>query len=128
MDTTAIDSAGIKPLEPELGRIAAIKNLADLQAEAERLHSRRIGALFRFGSNQDAKDSTRVIGGAFQGGRGLPEREYYLKEDDKSKQLREAYTKHVAKMFELLGAPPDKPAADAAPILQIQTTRPTPPT
>src|SRR6266403_5743980 len=94
MDTTAIDSAGIKPLERDLGRIAAIKNLADLQAEAERLHSRRIGALFRFGSNQDAKDSTRVIGGAFQGGLGLPEREYYLKEDDKSKQLREAYTKH----------------------------------
>ena len=121
MDTTAIDSAGIKPLEPDLGRIAAIKNLADLQAEAERLHSRRIGALFRFGSNQDAKDSTRVIGGAFQGGLGLPEREYYLKSDDKSKQLREAYTKHVAKMFELLGDPADQSDAQAAVILKIET-------
>src|SRR5260370_10441754 len=99
MDTTAIDSAGIKPLEPELGRIAAIKNLADLQAEAERLHSRRIGALFRFGSNQDAKDSTRVSGGAFQDGLGLPEREHYLKSGDKSKQVPEAYTQHVSKNF-----------------------------
>src|SRR6266436_2556989 len=80
MDTTAIDAAGTKPLEPELARIAGIKNLADLQAEAELLHSKGVGALFRFSSNQDAKYSTRVIGGAVQGGLGLPEREYYLKE------------------------------------------------
>src|SRR6266403_1063842 len=121
MNATAIDAAGTKPFEPELARIAEIKNVADLQAEAERLQSRGVGALFRFGSNQDAKDSTRVIGGAFQGGLGLPEREYYLKEDDKSKQLREAYTKHVAKMFELLGDPADKSAAEAAIILKLET-------
>src|SRR5467141_4079077 len=84
MDTTAIDVAGTKPLEPELARIAEIKNVADLQAEAERLHSRGVEALFRFNSTQDAKDSTQVIGAAFQGGLGLPEREYYLKADDKS--------------------------------------------
>src|ERR1700731_883390 len=121
MDTTAIDGAGTKPLEPELARIAGIKNLVDLQAEAELLHGKGVGALFRFSSNQDAKDSTRVIGGASQGGLGLPEREYYLKEDDKSKQLREAYTKHVAKMFELLGDPADKSAAEAAIILKLET-------
>src|SRR5947208_16859444 len=93
MDTTAIEAAGTKPLEPEMARIAEIKTVADLQAETERLQTRGVSALFRFGSNQDAKDSTRVIGGAFQGGLGLPEREYYLKEDDHSKQLREAYQK-----------------------------------
>src|SRR6202158_2542293 len=121
MNATAIDAAGTKPLEPELARIAGIKNLADLQAEAELLHSKGVGALFRFSSNQDAKDSTRVIGGTVQGGLGLPEREYYLKEDDKSKQLREAYTKHVAKMFELLGDPADKSAAESAVILKVET-------
>jgi putative endopeptidase len=121
MDTSAIDAAGTKPLEPELGRIARIKNAVDLEAEAERLQSRGVGALFRFGSNQDAKDSTRVIGSAFQGGLGLPEREYYLKEDEKSKQLREAYAKHVAKMFELLGDPTDRSAAEAATVLKIET-------
>src|SRR6267154_2385401 len=121
MDTTAIDAAGTKPLEPELQRIREIKNLADLEREAERLHTKGVGALFRFSSNQDSKDSTRVIGGAVQGGLGLPEREYYLKEDDKSKQLREAYTKHVAKMFELLGDPADKSAAEAATILKVET-------
>src|SRR5437016_5346089 len=121
MDTTAINAAGTKPLEPELARIAEIKNVADLQAEAELLHTKGVGALFRFSSNQDSKDSTRVIGGAVQGGLGLPEREYYLKGDDKSKQLREAYTKHVAKMFELLGDPADKSASEAAIILKVET-------
>jgi putative endopeptidase len=121
MDTTAIEAAATKPLEPELAHIAAIKNIADLQAEAERLHSRGVGALFRFNAVQDLKDSTQVIGSAFQGGLGLPEREYYLKEDDKSKQLRDSYVKHVAKMFELLGDPADQSAAEAATILKIET-------
>ena len=121
MDTAAIDSAGSKPIEPELARIAGIKNEADLQAEAARLHGRGVGAFFRFNAVQDLKDSTQVIGSAFQGGLGLPEREYYLKEDDKSKQLRDSYVKHVAKMFELLGDPADQSAAEAATILKIET-------
>jgi putative endopeptidase len=111
MDTTAIDAAGIKPIEPELARIALLKSSADLQAEVARLQREGVGALFRFGSNQDAKDSTQVIGGANQGGLGLPERDYYLRDDEKSKQLRDAYVKHVGKMFELLGDPADKSAA-----------------
>src|SRR5258708_6699667 len=91
MDTAAIDAAGTKPIESDLAQIAAIKSLADLQAETERLHSKGVGALFRFNSNQDAKDSTRVIGGAFQGGLGVPERGDYLKADDKSKPHRVAH-------------------------------------
>jgi putative endopeptidase len=80
-----------------------------------------VGVLFRFGSNQDAKDSTQVIGGASQGGLGLPERDYYLREDDKSKQLREAYLEHVAKMFRLLGDSADTAAAEAARVMTIET-------
>src|SRR5437879_12720123 len=99
MDTAAVDVAGTKPIEPDLERIAAIKSVADLQAVAEHLHSHGIGALFRFNSTQDAKDSTQVIGAAFQGGLGLPEHEYYSKEDDKSKQLSEAYVNHVGQML-----------------------------
>ncbi len=121
MDTAAIEAAGTKPLEPDLARIAAIKSVADLQVVTEYLHSRGVGALFRFNSNQDAKDSTQFIGAAFQGGLGLPEREYYLKQDDKSKQLRDSYIKHVAKMLELLGDPIDQTAAEAATILKIET-------
>jgi predicted metalloendopeptidase len=121
MDTTAIDAAGTKPLEPELERIANVTKIAGLQAEAEHLHSIGAGALFRFTSRQDLKDSSVVIGTASQGGLGLPERDYYLKDDDKSRQLRDAYVKHIANMFGMLGDPADQSAAEATAILKIET-------
>jgi putative endopeptidase len=121
MDTSAIEAAGTKPLEPELARIALIKNQADLQAEVARLQRIGVGALFRFGSAQDAKDSTKVIAVAGQGGLGLPDRDYYVRDDEKSRQTREAYTKHVAKMFALLGDSADKSTAEAASVMTIET-------
>jgi putative endopeptidase len=122
MDTAAIDEAGTKPIDSELRDIAAMKNEADLQAEAAKLHKEGVGVLFGFRANQDAKDSTQVVGAAWQGGLGLPEREYYLKQDDKSKQLRDAYVKHVAKMFELLGDSADVAATEATTVLGIETS------
>jgi putative endopeptidase len=122
MDTAAIDAAGTKPIDAEMANIGAMKNEADLQAEAAKLQKEGVGVLFRFSANQDAKDSTQVVGAAFQGGLGLPEREYYLKQDDKSKQLREAYVRHVAKMFELLGDSADAAAAEATAVLGVETT------
>ncbi len=121
MDTAAIDAAGTKPIDPELARIAAMKSLADVQAEGARLQRMGANVLFRFGSNQDAKDSTQVIASAFQGGLGLPERDYYSPKDEKSKQLLETYEKHVAKMFELLGDAPEKSAAEAKTVVAIET-------
>jgi putative endopeptidase len=122
MDTAAIDAAGTKPIDAEMASIAAIKNEADLQAEAAKLHKEGVGVLFGFRANQDAKDSTQVVGAAWQGGLGLPEREYYLKQDDKSKQLRDAYVKHVAKMFALLGDSADVAATEATTVLGIETS------
>jgi predicted metalloendopeptidase len=121
MDTAAIDAAGTKTIEPELTQITAVQTLADLQAETARLHGRGVGVLFRFNSTQDAKDSTQEIGAAFQGGLGLPEREYYLKQDEKSAKLRDAYVKHVANMFAVLGDPADVSAAEAAAVMKIET-------
>jgi putative endopeptidase len=121
MDTAAIEAAGTRPLETDLARIATLKSAADLPTLTESLHSRGVGVLFRFNSTQDAKDSTQVIGAAFQGGLGLPEREYYLKQDDKSKSLRDAYTKHVAKMLELLGDSAEQSAAEASTVLKIES-------
>ena len=121
MDTTAIGAAGAKPIEPELTLIAAVQTLADLEAETARLHKQGVGVLFRFNSTQDAKDSSQVIGAASQGGLGLPEREYYLKQDEKSQKLREDYVKHVANMFALLGDSADVTAAEAATVVKIET-------
>ena len=121
MDESKIEAAGAKPLVPELARIAKISNLADLEAEVARLQSRGAGAMFVFGSAQDRKDSTQVIGFAGQGGLGLPDRDYYTKTDDKSKQLREQYLAHVTKMFTLLGDDADRAGAAAATVLQLET-------
>src|SRR4029077_15417960 len=80
-----------------------------------------IGAMFRFGSRQDAKDSTQVIAAASQGGLGLPDRDYYVRDDEKSKKLRDAYVKHVGKLFELLGDADSKASVEAATVMTIET-------
>src|SRR5579864_7660418 len=121
MDEKQINAAGAKPLDPEFGRIAGINNAAGLQSEVAHLQRIGVGALFQFGSTQDMKDSTRVIGGADQGGLGLPDRDYYTKTDDKSKQIREQYQEHIAKMFGLVGDDAAKSAVEAKTILDLET-------
>ena len=103
MDESQIETAGLKPLDPELQRIAEIKDAAGLQAEIARLQREGANAVFGFGSEQDFKDSTRVIADAEQGGLGLPDRQYYRDNDDRSKKLRDEYVEHVTNMFKLTG-------------------------
>src|SRR6476646_2756394 len=85
MDEKQVNAAGAKPLDAEYARIDAIRNTGELQSEVARLQSLGARALFAFGSTQDAKNSSEVIGGADQGGLGLPDRDYYTKTDEKSK-------------------------------------------
>ncbi len=121
MDEAAIDAAGAEPLRPELERIGAIQGLADLRREVAHLQQLGVGALFDFGQMQDFKDSAKVIGAAFQGGLGLPDRDYYLRDDPKFRQVREAYLAHVAAMLELLGDAPATAAAEARTVMDIET-------
>ncbi|HXJ91721.1 MAG TPA: M13 family metallopeptidase [Terriglobia bacterium] len=121
MNEEQVNAEGVKPLEPEFERIAAMASVADLQSEVARLQGMGVEALFDFGSTQDAKNSTQVIGGADQGGLGLPDRDYYTKTDDKSKQIRQHYVEHVAKMFELLGDDPAKSDSEAKTVMALET-------
>jgi predicted metalloendopeptidase len=121
MDEAAIDVAGVEPLRPELARIAAIASTADLQATLARLHLLGINAGFGFGSEPDPKNSAMAIAGGEQGGLGLPERDYYLRTDDKSVQLRAQYVAHVAKMLELGGDAPADAQAGALAVLKLET-------
>jgi endothelin-converting enzyme/putative endopeptidase len=125
MDESAIESLGAKPLQPELDRIAGLKSKQDF---AEYLASSQYppslyggGTLFTFRSNQDFKDSTQVIAEVDQGGLGLPDRDYYTKDDPKSVELRKAYAAHVAKILELIGDSPADSASEAATVLRIET-------
>ena len=112
MDEKSIEAAGLKPLDGEMARISAISSVALLQNEVARLHMLGVRVLFGFGSGQDDKDSNQMIAQASQGGLGLPDRDYYTKQDEPSKKLREQYREHIAKMFRLAGD--DSAAADAA--------------
>ncbi len=121
MDVKGIDAAGLKPLEAELQRIRDLKDKAELAAEIARLHDRGVSALFDFSSGQDFKNSKAVIAQLDQGGLGLPDRDYYLKTDPKSAEIRDKYLAHVQRMFELAGYPADQAKAAAATVMQVET-------
>jgi putative endopeptidase len=121
MDEKQIEAAGAEPLDGEFKSIDAIHDIPSLEAEVARLHTEGVNALFDFGSAQDKKNSSAVIGGARQGGLGMPDRDYYTKTDEKSKSLRAKYLEHVTKMFELLGDDPSKAAAETNAVMAIET-------
>ncbi|MGZ5078906.1 MAG: hypothetical protein ACXWHZ_05120, partial [Usitatibacter sp.] len=121
MDTAAIDKAGLGPLEPHFDRIAATHDAAGLAATLGALHIQGIGAGFDFEVRQDAKQSTRYLAEVSQGGLGLPERDYYFKDDERTKSLREGYRKHVARMFELAGDKPEDAERNAGTVFALET-------
>ena len=121
MDEAGVDAAGVKPLQPEFDRVAALADRADLPALVAHLHTLGLGVLFRFDVDADEKNSQNQIVQAAQGGLGLPDRDYYLKDDDRSRTLRAQYEEHVAKMFALLGDAPERAAANAKTVVALET-------
>ncbi len=121
MDEKGIDAKGTAALKPTLDRINALNDKAQLASLVAGLQVDGFRALFFFGSEPDPKNSTLEIANTDQGGLGLPDRDYYLKTDEKSVTLRKQYVEHMARMFELLGESPDKAAADAKTVMEIET-------
>ena len=122
MDTTQIEAAAAKPLAADLAAIEKLKDPSELQPLIARLQQTGNGYLFGFDSTQDLDDSTQVIAEVSQGGLGLPERDYYTRTDEKSKQLRVDYVAHVAKMFALAGDKQEKADAEAQTVMNFETT------
>ena len=146
MDEAGIEKAGVTPLKSEFDAIAAIKDQASLQKEMTHLQMIGVDAMFGFGQQQDFKDSSKVIGAAFQGGIGLPDRDYYLKtadkcaapadvtgaaaqsalqsckdQADKYGKVRDAYVAHIAATLQLLGDPATTAAAESKTIMAMET-------
>ena len=123
MDEAGIEKLGAKPLEAWLREITALRAVKDLPTLLAREHLATQGGslLFGFGSNQDFADSTSVIGFADAGGLGLPDRDYYLKTDAKSVELRQKYVNHMRKMFVLLGDSVQTAEANAHTVMNIET-------
>jgi putative endopeptidase len=121
MDSTAVEAAGIKPLQRELSQIDAIHDRRGVQAAIARLHGMGIPAAFVFQSVPDAKKSARTIGEVYQGGLGLPDRDYYVKDDSASEKIRREYVGHVAKMLQLSGLDRTKAEWSALAIMRLET-------
>jgi putative endopeptidase len=121
MDKAGVEAQGAKPLEPELARIGAIKDVGGLREAVARFHAHRIPAVFGFGAAQDYKDSRSVIAQAVQGGLGLPDRDFYTKDDERSRKIRDEYVAHVARTFQLLGDDADRAAAAARTVMAVET-------
>jgi endothelin-converting enzyme/putative endopeptidase len=122
MDEAKVEALGASALKPQLDGIAALKSKAELPAALAGLHRAGVEAVFAFGAEQDFKDTTQVIAQADQGGLGLPERDYYFKDDAKSVEIRKQYVDHVAKMFTLLGDKPEAASAHARTVMGIEST------
>jgi len=123
MDEAAVENRGATPLRPHFDRIAAMTSKKDLPQVLAQLHlaTGSEGLFFGFGSNQDFADASQVIAFATEGGIGLPDRDYYLKDDEKSKEIRANYIGHVARTFRLLGDPSEIATHNATVAMDIET-------
>ena len=119
MDEAATDKAALAPLNTDLAAIAALKSPADVAALIGAWQGRGLTVLFDFEAQPDLKNSGTDIAYAGQGGLGLPDRDYYLRDDAKSKALRARYQAHVARMLGLVGDADAR--GEAASVLTLET-------
>jgi len=123
MDEAAIEARGLEPLRAELARLDAVKSKAELPALIAHLSRIDVATPYDIGVGPDARDSTKYAVGIDQGGLGLPDRDYYLRDDDaRLKETREKYQSHIARMLELAGAAPADAKREAADILALETS------
>ena len=120
MDSVKLNKDGMKPLKVELAQIDAIKTQNDLIKTITDFTKYFSNPLFQFYATQDAKNSSVVVPHASQGGIGLPDRDYYFKDDAKSKSIREAYKIHIQKLFELAGNSEDIAKSKAAVVYSME--------
>jgi predicted metalloendopeptidase len=121
MDEAGIEKAGLTPIKGYLDRINKINSREDLTAAIVYLHQQGFGPLFRVGGANDYKNSKMIIAQLGSGAIGLPDRDYYLREDTRFKDTRTKYAAHVAKMFVLVGEEAPAAQADAERTLQLET-------
>ena len=121
MDEDAAETKGSTPIAADLALVSAVASKGDLPEVVAALHRHRIATLFRFGSDRDFEDASRMIADVDQSGLGMPDRDYYLKDDEKSKELQAAYVAHVGRMLELLGDSPETAKAAAEAVMAIET-------
>lgn len=120
-DAARLEALRFAPIQSDLDAIAAIRARKDLQPLIQRMHRDGLPVLFHLVAQPDLKDPDQVIAYAFQGGLGLPNRDFYLRHDGDSRRQREAYREHIARMLALAGSGRRRAQADAARIVELET-------
>ncbi len=120
LDTAARNAAGLKPLQPALDDIAAVKTLEDLQTVLAK-NPAVSSPFFGLGASADLNDSSMNAAYIFNSGLGLPDRDFYLEQDPKSKEIRERYVAHITLMLQKLGDDEATAMASAKKILAMET-------
>ncbi len=120
-DTAAVEAQGLLPISDMLGRINACASLDDVRFFLSFAQHQGVPLLFNLFPEQAADDATQMVLWAWQGGLGLPDRDYYLRDDEQSRALRGEYAGHVAAMFVLLGEAPDLAAQHAGIVMRFET-------
>ena len=121
MDTVTRNNQGIEPIEPYLAQIEEIENASDLQDYLTQMQLFGGGGFFSFGVRADAKDSNINAAYLYPGSLGLPDRDYYVANDADSREKRELYKQHIARMLQFLGDTPEEAAESAETILAFET-------
>jgi putative endopeptidase len=121
LDSANIEKQGFDPIKDDLARIAAIKDTKDVLTELPKLHTQYVTPLFLPYAGQDSKKSDTIIISLNQGGLGLPDRDYYLSDDDRSQEIRKDYIQHLTKSFTLIGYAQDQAEEAAQQVLKLET-------
>ncbi|HEV3038186.1 MAG TPA: M13 family metallopeptidase [Candidatus Angelobacter sp.] len=121
MNEAAVTRTGLGPLHARLARISLIADREQFIKQVAWLHSAGVPALFEFNAQPDLHDATRMIATIVQGGLGLPDRDYYLNQDDKSKAIRARYLTHIAAMFQMTGDDAMRAEREASAVLAVET-------
>jgi len=122
IDSVKANQLGYTPIKPELDRIAAMKSAADVPGVIAHEIPLGVRALIGPQVNQDAKNSDKMALYLWQGGLGLPNRDYYFNTDTRTKNIRRAYVRHVASIFKLLGQDSTTANANAARVMALETS------
>ncbi len=121
MDTVAIEKNGIEPLREELNKIAAVKTRDEVMGQAAHMHTFGVGVFFDEGVSQDPKRSDIEAYNMQQGGLGMPNRDYYFNNDERTAKVRAAYPGYIASLFRLMGTESKEADKKAAAIIALET-------
>lgn len=121
MDSVKLNADGVEPIQGELEKIAAITDVKEMSEIVAEMRRKGFDAYFVLGVGADEKNSTMNIVYAYQSGMSLGEREYYLDNDDHTREIREKYREHVANMFRLAGFTDEEARKDADAVLKVET-------